>query len=79
MEEKGDITFSGLARHVCSYPLREGNSFVPLIDGIPAFTTIISAAKAASHSLHVVVAFIELGKIQIELNLFPFSRKKGTK
>jgi len=51
----------GLGGLVCSYPLRKGNTFTPLVDGIPAFTTITRAARSARHSVYVVVAFIELG------------------
>jgi len=42
-----------------SYPVREGNAVVPLVDGIPAFSRICEAVEAAAHSVWVTVAFLE--------------------
>ncbi len=42
-----------------SYPVREGNAVVPLVDGIPAFTRICEAIEAATTSVWVTVAFLE--------------------
>jgi len=41
----------------CSYPLREGNLVVPLVDGGPAFRRIAEAACAAEAAVWVTVAF----------------------
>lgn len=43
------------------YPIREGNSLVPLIDGEPAFRRICEATEQAAHSVWVTVAFLEPG------------------
>lgn len=40
-----------------SYPVREGNSVRPLVDGEPAFRRICEAIETASHSVWVTVAF----------------------
>ncbi|HXC52827.1 MAG TPA: phosphatidylserine/phosphatidylglycerophosphate/cardiolipin synthase family protein [Candidatus Limnocylindrales bacterium] len=42
-----------------SYPLRRGNFVRPLIDGIPAFRTILSAVESARHSVWITVAFLD--------------------
>jgi cardiolipin synthase len=42
-----------------AYPLREGNTVHPLVDGEPAFRRICEAVEAAEHSVWVTVAFIE--------------------
>jgi cardiolipin synthase len=41
-----------------SYPLREDNHVVPLIDGVTAFTRICEAVESASHSVWITMAFI---------------------
>ena len=42
-----------------SYPLRDGNTVRPLVDGEPAFRRIAEAVEAARASVWVTVAFIE--------------------
>lgn len=42
-----------------SYPLREGNSVRPLVDGIPAFRAILAAVEAATESVWLTVAFLD--------------------
>ncbi|MFP6664819.1 MAG: phosphatidylserine/phosphatidylglycerophosphate/cardiolipin synthase family protein [Deltaproteobacteria bacterium] len=42
-----------------SYPLREGNLLIPLIDGPAAFGRIAEAVEAAEHSVWVTLAFHE--------------------
>jgi cardiolipin synthase len=39
------------------YPVREGNTVTPLIDGVPAFVRIAEAVDRARHSVWVTVAF----------------------
>jgi cardiolipin synthase len=45
--------------HNASYPLREGNRLIPLIDGPAAFGRIAEAVEAAEHSVWVTLAFHE--------------------
>lgn len=44
-----------------SYPVREGCSVRPLVDGVPAFERICEAVEAAHASVFVTVAFLERG------------------
>ena len=41
-----------------SYPLREGNQVLPLIDGVRAFSRICEAVESAEKSVWVTIAFI---------------------
>ena len=44
-----------------SYPIREGNTVEPLVDGEPAFLRICEAVEMARRSVWVTVAFLERG------------------
>ena len=41
----------------CSYPLREGNAVLPLIDGVPTFRRIGEAIDEAQQSVWLTVAY----------------------
>jgi len=41
-----------------SYPLREGNQVLPLIDGVRAFSRICEAVESAKKSVWITIAFI---------------------
>lgn len=43
----------------CSYPQRNGNSFTPLVDILPTYRAICSAAESAKRSVWVVVSFFD--------------------
>ncbi|MCP3986758.1 MAG: hypothetical protein GY723_20425, partial [bacterium] len=44
-----------------SYPIRDGNTVRPLVDGGPAFQRICQAVEAAKRSVWVTIAFLERG------------------
>ena len=44
-----------------AFPVREGNLVVPLVDGAVAFDRIAAAVEAATSSVWVCVAFVEVG------------------
>ncbi len=51
---------SGMASESAAFPVRAGNHVEPLVDGAVAFDAIAAAVEAATTSVRVCVAFVEL-------------------
>lgn len=47
------------APHSVSFPVRDGNTFTPLVDLLPTYKAICNAADQATRSVWVVISFID--------------------